>query len=296
MCRQQPTFDDQVDAQVERLRTKSLRVIEDEVAAKRNAWWDRQPAETRGAGTASPTPRDAFETLFFRYMGLKPCDIPVLRETDSEIVWSSRNPCPTLEACKTTGLDTRDVCRGAYEKSTQALLSRIDPQLRFLRDYAQIRPYSAHCLEKIVRISFKQRMRLAIDEARLSRRQGNKGYGAVAVLGDRIVSQAHDTAVTDKDPSQHAEMKALRQAVHVLGDANLSGVVLFSTCEPCPMCASMAVWSNISAIVFGASINDTVARGRSRITVSAQQILNNSPVRIELYPGILRSECLDLYV
>jgi tRNA(Arg) A34 adenosine deaminase TadA len=138
-------------------------------------------------------------------------------------------------------------------------------------------------------------MQLAIKEAKLSRQEGNKGYGAVAVLGERILAQVHDTAITDRDPSQHAEMRALQQAAQLLGDGNLSGVVLFSSCEPCPMCASMAVWSNISAIVYGATIALTAARGKSRIMVPVEQIVQSSPVRIELIPGVLQNECMKLY-
>jgi guanine deaminase len=139
-------------------------------------------------------------------------------------------------------------------------------------------------------------MRIALEEAKLSRMEGNKGYGAVAVLGNRILAQEHDTAITEKDPSQHAEMKALRKTARVLGDGNLSGVVLFSTCEPCPMCATMAVWSNVSAVVFGATITETAAQGRSRIMISVQHIVDSSPVCMGLYSGILREECLNLYL
>lgn len=296
MHTRQLSYPELVDGQVARLKTRSLRAIEEETIAKRLVWCDSHlPARNTSAASTAPSPRAAFEALFFQYMGLDPRDIPVLHEDENEITWSSLNPCPTLEACQQLRLDTRAVCRGAYEKSTQAFLSRLDPQLRFIRDYREIRPYSHHCLERIVRVPFEERMQLAIQEAKRSRQEGNKGYGAVAVLGERILAQVHDTAITDRDPSQHAEMRALRQAAQLLGDGNLSGVVLFSSCEPCPMCASMAVWSNVSTIVYGASIALTAARGKSRILVSAEQIIQNSPVRIELIPRVLQNECMALY-
>jgi tRNA(Arg) A34 adenosine deaminase TadA len=296
MHTRQLSYPELVDGQVARLKTRSLRAIEEETIAKRLAWCDLHlPARNTSTASTAPSPRAAFEALFFQYMGLDPKDIPVLHEDENEIAWSSLNPCPTLEACQQLGLDTRAVCPGAYEKSTQAFLSRIDSQLRFIRVYREIRPYSHYCLERIVRVPFEERMQLAIQEAKLSRQEGNKGYGAVAVLGERILAQAHDTAITDRDPSQHAEMRALRQAAQLLGNGNLSGVVLFSSCEPCPMCASMAVWSNISTIVYGASIALTAVRGKSRILVSAEQIIQNSPVRIELIPGVLQNECMARY-
>lgn len=288
-------FEEQVTSQMDRLKSKRLNIIEAEVAAKRTDWYDSLPPGERPPVGVRPSPRLAFEMLFFRYMGLQPEDLPVLKQDDEEIVWSSRNPCPTLEACKRLGLDTRVVCRAAYEKSTQAFVSRIDPQLRFLRDYQEIRPFSQQCRERIVRVPFENMMRLAIEEARQSRLEDNKGYGAVAVLGTRVLARAHDTAASRRDPSLHAEVNVIREAVHVLGEDNLSGVILFSTCEPCPMCSSLAVWANVSTIVFGTSIEQTAAKGKARILVPAREIVNRSPVAIEIIEGVLEQECLNLY-
>jgi tRNA(Arg) A34 adenosine deaminase TadA len=288
-------FDEQVVAQARQLMAKPLTHIEAEVAAKRQRWFEQHHAASapRPRGQR-PAPRAAFEALFFEYLGLRAEDVPVVHEDDREIVWLSRNACPTLEACKQLGLDTRIVCRQAYEKSTQVFVSCIDPELRFLRDYHEIRPYAPHCRERILRVDFEQMMRIAIEEARQSRREGNKGYGALVTLGDRVLARAHDTAVTERDPSLHAEVNAIRQAVHALGDGNLAGAVLFSSCEPCPMCSSLAVWANLSAIVFGASIEDTAARGKARILVPAREIVTRSPVMMEVFSGVLGHECLEL--
>ena len=80
-----------------------------------------------------------------------------------------------------------------------------------------------------------------------------------------------------------------------MATGNLSGVVLLSTCEPCPMCAAMAVWANVSAIVSGATAAETAARGKLRILVPAQEIVAKSQATIEVISGILREECLALY-
>ncbi len=117
-----------------------------------------------------PVPVMKKQLLFFEYMGLNREVLPVTAE--SEIAWLSRNPCPTLEACKRLGLDTREVCR-AYEKSTQAFLSQLDPTLRFVRSYKEIRPRAGHCLERIVRLNFDEMMAIATEEARASKREGN---------------------------------------------------------------------------------------------------------------------------
>jgi len=286
-------FEDQVTSQVEKLQTLSLREIEKAVTAKRLKWWTEKPKDLRGSNRI--TPREAFEVLFFQYMGLTNSDLPIISESDNEIVWASRNPCPTLQACQHLGLDTRIVCKKAYEKSTQAFLSQMDPQLRFIRSYSEIRPYAEFCRESIIRLDFETAMRIAIEEARISRLEGNKGYGAVILNGRQILSKCHDTAVTCKDPSLHAEVNAIRLATLTLGESDLSGAVLVSTCEPCPMCSSLAIWANLSTIVYGVSIEETAQMGKTRIRVGVQEIVDKSPVQVEILPGILHEECFSLY-
>lgn len=267
--------------------------LERRVADKREAWFDTPAGQACVRGAV--TPRQAFETLFFDYMGLSPDDLPVVHESQDAIEWQSKNPCPTLEACLRAGLDTRKVCRDVYERPTQRFLSMLDPQLRFLRDYTVIRPHAPYCRERIVRVSFEKMLRLAIEEAKISFAEGNKGYGAVLAMGNEVIVAGHDTAGTDKDPSRHAEVNVLTRGVKLLGDTNLCGAVLYSTCEPCPMCASLAVWSNVTSIVYGASIAETVALGRTRIQVDNRTIVAQAPATIEVVGGVLNEACLDLY-
>lgn len=286
-------YEAQIRQQVERLSTSHFNEIEASVAAKRIAWYQQQAFVISDSQTT--TPRDAFERLFFGYMGLTPRDLPIVRETENEITWLSKNPCPTLDACLKLGLDTRQVCRAAYEKSTQAFLSQIDPQLRFLRSYQEIRPYADHCLESIVKVDFERMMRIAIAEAQISRQEGNKGYGAVIIYGQHILSQAHDTATTENDPSLHAVVSAIRKAVQITGDANLCGSVLFSTCEPCPMCSALAIWANITSVVYGASIEETVQPGKARIRIGIKEMVEKSTVMVEVLGNVLGQECRALF-
>jgi tRNA(adenine34) deaminase len=282
-----------VAREIERLRAQDLRMIEAEVTAKRRAWLRRHLPDPASLGEVSP--RQAYEYLFRDYMGLSLADLPVISESEREIVWRSKNACPTLEACRALGLDTRSVCRSAYEKPTQAFLSWLDPRLRFLRDYEVIRPRAPHCLERIVLVDFDSFMGQALEEAALSRAEGNKGYGAVLALGDRVLAKTHDTATTEGDPSLHAEFKAIREALAALGSSDLCGAVLYSTCEPCPMCTGLAVWANLTSIVYGASIADTARMGRSRILVGAAEIAERAPTELEVIGGVLKERCEALY-
>lgn len=284
-------FEQLTKEQITRFRTQKYGDIERSVAQKRIDWVHN----TYGFDRNDFTPRQAFEILFFEYMGLEPSSIPVVSETAELIEWSSQNRCPTLEACDNLKLDTKKICKSVYEKSTQAFISQLNPQLRFYRSYEEIRPYSHQCFEWIRLIDFQKYMSIAIDEARHSREERNKGYGAVVVFDGKILSRAHDTATTENDPVLHAEVNAIRRAVRIHGSVNLSGAILFSTCEPCPMCASLAVWSNLTTIVYGASIEETLKMGRSRIDVSSKEIAEKSPAMIEIIGGEMREQCLELY-
>jgi tRNA(adenine34) deaminase len=287
------TFEEKVTRNIQRFQQTPYHVLEKETAQKRLNW-SRQHAQEFKQRVLSP--RTTYEMFFFKYLGLTPEEVPVLSETDDEIVWSSLNRCSTLEACKQAGLDTRKICRVVFEKSTQTLISQVDPRLRFGRSYTEIRPYFHHCKEWIVRLDFEKMMQMALEEARQSKAEGNKGYGAVVAFGHRIIGKAHDTATTQNDPSLHAEVNAIRQAVAALGDSNLCGAVLFSTCEPCPMCASLAIWANITTLAYGISIEDTARLGRTRIQVGSHELVERSPVMLEIIGDVLKEECQALYV
>jgi tRNA(adenine34) deaminase len=69
----------------------------------------------------------------------------------------------------------------------------------------------------------------------------------------RLVSQAYDTVMRECDPTNHAEVNAIRLATQELGRLSLRGCVLYSTCEPCPMCMSASIWAELDGVVFGAS-------------------------------------------
>jgi guanine deaminase len=114
-------------------------------------------------------------------------------------------------------------------------------------------------------------------------------------MGDRELARAHDTGVTGGDPSLHAEHSAILAAIEAWGDPDLSGALLVSTCEPCPMCSGLAVWSGLTTIMYGASIADTAAMGRSRILVTTKEMAEKSPRVVDVVGGVLRAECDALY-
>jgi tRNA(Arg) A34 adenosine deaminase TadA/catechol 2,3-dioxygenase-like lactoylglutathione lyase family enzyme len=289
---------DTADRETALLETGDYGVLERRRSEKRLDWLTTNgyPARRDSPFPATPvSPREAYELLLLEYMGLSPDQVPVVDESPDHIVWLSTNDCPTMEACRRLGLDTRRVCRAVAERPVQSFLSRLDPRLRFVRDYTAIRPHADHCREQILRLDLEDLMRDAIGEAVLAKAEGNKGYGSLLLMGDRVLARTHDTAVTTGDPSLHAEHSAILEAIRREGTPDLTGSLLVSTCEPCPMCTGLAVWAGVTTIVFGSSIPDTAAMGRTRIMVTAAQIAELSPRVLEVIGGVLREECDPLY-
>lgn len=81
-------------------------------------------------------------------------------------------------------------------------------------------------------------------------RKGGGPFGAVIVKDGNVVGAAHNMVTLCNDPTAHAEVMAIRNACKTLQTFSLSGCVLYSSCEPCPMCLAAAYWANIGEIVY----------------------------------------------
>jgi tRNA(Arg) A34 adenosine deaminase TadA len=211
----------------------------------------------------------------------------VISESQDEIVWHSRNPCSLLAACQDLGLDTRQICRLVNEKATQAFVSRINPAFRFHRSYRNIRPYTDHCEERILRIDLEANMRLAIQGAEAA---GLPARGAVVTYADQILGRGYDSIGMARN--LHAVGMTLKQAEETFGGPDLCGGVLFSTCEPCPRCAALAVAANLTTVVYGTSV--VSVKGQPN-RVTARQIFESGEADIEVVPGVLAEACRTLY-
>ncbi len=92
---------------------------------------------------------DVLEQFYYGFLKLRREDVEVVRLSEDELVTVSRNPCPILRLSLRLGLDTRYTCRVVSETVCRYVLERMDPRLRFERDYERIRPHSDGCLERV---------------------------------------------------------------------------------------------------------------------------------------------------
>lgn len=126
---------------------QALAILERCVIEKRLAWLDANL--DRLTRTGNPI-LDGYHSFYETYLGVSvPADGEILVQDQGRLVMRWWNACPTLAACQKLGLDTRQVCRQAYHQPVQAFLRRIDPRLRFDRNYAALRPYYPYCEEII---------------------------------------------------------------------------------------------------------------------------------------------------
>ena len=105
-------------------------------------------------------------------------------------------------------------------------------------------------------------MNEAIKEALEGITQGHGGpFGAVVVKDDQIIGKGHNRVLGDHDPTCHGEVAAIRDACRNIGTHDLSGSVIYTTGEPCPMCLYACLWANIEKIYCGCTIEDNAAIG-----------------------------------
>lgn len=134
-------------------------------------------------------------------------------------------------------------------------------------------------------------MRLALSEAK----KGDAPYGAVIVKDNKVVAAAYNTVSRDNDPSAHAEINVIRSLTAKLKNPSLEGYTIYTTGEPCPMCATACVWAGLSEIVYGASIDDLISVHQSQIHISCEEVIEKSFRQIKVTKGVLKKECLDLF-
>jgi tRNA(Arg) A34 adenosine deaminase TadA len=130
-------------------------------------------------------------------------------------------------------------------------------------------------------------MRQAIAEAEAAREDGEVPVGAIVVLGDEIKGRGRNAVIRLSDPTAHAEVVALRDASRAMANYRLTGATLYSTIEPCAMCAGAIVHARIERLVYGAT-DPKAGAVDTHLGVCKADFLNH---RVIVEGGILEQEC-----
>jgi len=142
----------------------------------------------------------------------------------------------------------------------------------------------------------KEHLKLAIEQARKSVREGGFPAGAVVVKDGKVISSGISVGNKLNDSTSHAEMVAIREACKVLKTSDLSGATLYASMQPCTMCFSAANWAGISKIVYGCKKTDEMAKkGYYEGMNDIKELNNKNNRKIELkYVPDFEAEVLEL--
>jgi tRNA(adenine34) deaminase len=133
-------------------------------------------------------------------------------------------------------------------------------------------------------------MRRALELAQAAEAAGEVPVGCVVVANGEVVGEGRNSPISLLDPTAHAEMLAIRQAAFAVGNYRLVGATLYSTLEPCAMCAGALVAARIGTLVFGS--RDLRFGGvRSKFQIADSPLLNH---RVEIVEGVLGAESTAL--
>ncbi|MCI7661217.1 MAG: nucleoside deaminase [Bacteroidales bacterium] len=104
-------------------------------------------------------------------------------------------------------------------------------------------------------------LRQAVEIAKQNIEKGGGPFGAIIVKDNEVVAHCGNSVTNDNDPTAHAEVNCIRSACKKLNTFDLSGCVIYSSCEPCPMCLSAIYWARLDRLVYAATRQDAAGAG-----------------------------------
>jgi len=133
-------------------------------------------------------------------------------------------------------------------------------------------------------------MRVAWQAAHEAQARDEVPIGTCVVADGELLAVAGNRTRTDCDPTAHAEIVALRAAAQKLGNYRLAGATVYSTIEPCAMCAGALIQARVRLLVYGAA-DERAGAVESHFQICDAPQLNH---RVEVIKGILEAECREL--
>ncbi len=139
-------------------------------------------------------------------------------------------------------------------------------------------------------------MQEALKESIIAKKEGNRAFSAILVKDDEIVARSHNKVLSSYDPTSHAELIIIKDFCTKNSISDLREYTLYSTCEPCPMCASAIVWAKIGTIVYGCDNDEWPTNYKRQNNLSCEEVIKRSWQDIKIIKHILREECKKSFV
>ncbi len=138
-------------------------------------------------------------------------------------------------------------------------------------------------------------MKMAIEAAGEGLKKGEMPFGACIVYHGKVLSVAHNSTKADLDITAHGEVQAIRAANRQTKEPVLPDAVIYTSCEPCPMCFAACLWAQIGRIVYACRIEDAAKAGIRQIPISAIRMKQLSQSRVQVVGDLLREDSLKLF-
>lgn len=140
-------------------------------------------------------------------------------------------------------------------------------------------------------------MRRAIELSRKASILDKTGgvFGCVIVKDGKIVGEGYNQVIKQKDPTWHAEMHAIREASKTLGTPHLTGCIMYTSAESCPMCLSAAYWAHIDKIYYAATTQDALKYGDFIDVDILDEVRKDPKQRRIATKEILRAEAVEVW-
>ncbi|HJO91905.1 MAG TPA: nucleoside deaminase [Victivallales bacterium] len=125
------------------------------------------------------------------------------------------------------------------------------------------------------------------------------GASIYDIKSGNLFAQAYDTVIRTSDPTNHAEMNVIRIATKKLNSLSLQGYILYSTCEPCPMCMSACIWAELDSVVYGAStIEDANKYWPQPSDITHHELVKHtlSKNKCQVISNVKRNLCQKLFI
>ena len=129
-----------------------------------------------------------------------------------------------------------------------------------------------------------------------ARAQGNHPFGALLVVDGRVVLTARNSIVTDADPTAHAETNLVTLAIRDLPADQIRRAVLYTSCEPCAMCAGKMYWAGIRSVVYGLSSEELATFAGGDFLIPCRDLFLRAIERVDVHGPILAAEARAVQV
>ena len=124
---------------------------------------------------------------------------------------------------------------------------------------------------------------------------GNHPFGALLVIDERVVLRAENTVNSERNPTSHAETNLIQKAIRELAPAQIARATLYTSCEPCAMCAGAIYWAGVRRVVYALSSPELASMAGGDFLIPCREIFSRAREHVEIVGPILIEEAIKAH-